>query len=196
MKKVLWILIAALVLSMSGLAQKSKLKVGKKAPDFEVGTLDEKKVSLESLLETNDFVVVHFFIGSWFKYDPTYLTKLNEIYPNLKDKKTEVVAITRGKPIFLKPMMEEKNIGYKIGLDSDWYVMSTYGVAVKITPNYVPLKHKEYSASNAKHTGSKDGMIPIPATYLINKEGRIVWMHFDPDYRQRPDVNEILNNIK
>ena len=84
---------------------------------------------------------------------------------------------------------------YPIGLDTDWYTMSNYGVAVKITKNYVPLKHKEYSALNAKHIGSKDDMIPVPATFLINKEGKIIWMHYNPDYRRRPDVNKILEQL-
>ncbi len=196
MKKVLWILIVSLVISMSGFAQKSKLKVGKKAPDFEVGTLEGGSVNLDKLMKTSNYVLVHFFIGSWHKYDKQYLMELQGVYKELFYNGVRVIAITREKPIYLKELKEDLKIDYTIGLDPGWYAMSTYDVAVKITPNYVPLKHKEYSASNAKHTGSKDGIIPIPASYLINKEGRIVWMHFDPDYRQRPDVNEILNNIK
>ncbi len=174
-------------------AQKSKLKVGKKAPGFEITTLEGNTVTLEKLLENNKYVLVHFFIGSWHKYDTAYLADLQSIYPKLFFNETQVIAITREKPVYLNQLKESLAIDYIIGLDPDWITMSQYGVATRITPNYVPLKHNEFKSLNYKHTGSKDAMIPIPATYLIGQDGRVVWLHFDPDYRRRPDVNEILN---
>lgn len=196
MKKLLVIAITIVIGVLQLNAQKSKLKVGKKAPLFDAEILGgEQSVRLEDMLKNNDYVVVHFFIGSWHKYDTAYLANLQSIYTQLKSKNTEVIAFTREKPIYLNKMKENLGIEFIIGLDSEWYTMSNYGVATKITPNYVPLKHKEYNTLNAKHTGSKDGMIPVPATFIIDKERKITWMHYDQDYRRRPDVNEILNQL-
>jgi peroxiredoxin len=37
--------------------------------------------------------------------------------------------------------------------------------------------------------------LPIPATYILNKEGEIVWRHFDPDYKKRAKIEDIISNI-
>jgi peroxiredoxin len=34
--------------------------------------------------------------------------------------------------------------------------------------------------------------LPIPATFVISKDGKIVWRQFDPDYKKRSSVEEIL----
>ncbi len=34
--------------------------------------------------------------------------------------------------------------------------------------------------------------LPVPATYIINGEGIVVWRHFNPDYRKRSTVYEIM----
>jgi len=120
---------------------------------------------------------------------------LQTIYADFQAKNGEIIAITRDRAVFLKSLQSEIQFEFPIGLDPDLQTMSSYSVVTKITSNYVPLKHKEYSALNEKHTGSKDDMIPIPATYLINKAGKIVWFHFDQDYRRRPDVNTILEQL-
>jgi peroxiredoxin len=195
MKKIALLIIASVLFLNPTFAQKPKLKVGKNAPSFDLPTFGGENKTLEGILAEKDYVLVHFFIGSWHSYDKAYRMKLQEIYPQLQAKNVEILAITRELPVFLKSLHNEIKFDYPIGLDTDWYTMSNYGVAVKITKNYVPLKHKEYSALNAKHIGSKDDMIPVPATFLINKEGKIIWMHYNPDYRRRPDLNKILEQL-
>jgi peroxiredoxin len=47
-----------------------------------------------------------------------------------------------------------------------------------------------------KDTHSDDSQrLPIPATYIINEDGIIVWRQFDPDYKHRASVKEILNAL-
>ncbi|MCA1761082.1 MAG: hypothetical protein LC658_15045, partial [Bacteroidales bacterium] len=54
--------------------------------------------------------------------------------------------------------------------------------------------------ANLKEAHSDDSQrLPIPATYVINTDGKIVWRHFDPDYKKRSTVEDIvaaLNSIQ
>lgn len=196
MKNVAFIIAVVSLIGINPIfGQKSKLKVGKKAPSFDLPTLEGENIALDNLLIEKDYVLVHFFIGSWHSYDKKYLADLQTIYADFQAKNGEIIAITGDRAVFLKSLQSEIQFEFPIGLDPDLQTMSSYSVVTKITSNYVPLKHKEYSALNEKHTGSKDDMIPIPATYLINKAGKIVWFHFDQDYRRRPDVNTILEQL-
>jgi hypothetical protein len=37
--------------------------------------------------------------------------------------------------------------------------------------------------------------LPIPATYIIGRDGVIAWRQLDPDYKNRSSVKEIISNL-
>jgi peroxiredoxin len=38
--------------------------------------------------------------------------------------------------------------------------------------------------------------LPIPATFVIGSDGKILWRHFDPDYRKRSIVKDIVHALE
>jgi peroxiredoxin len=38
--------------------------------------------------------------------------------------------------------------------------------------------------------------LPVPAVYIVNKDGTITYRFFDSDYKKRVTVKEILYNLK
>ena len=43
--------------------------------------------------------------------------------------------------------------------------------------------------------GNTDGVLPVPATFIIGTDGRIKALHFDPNYRERMPIKEILEAL-
>ena len=39
-------------------------------------------------------------------------------------------------------------------------------------------------------------LLPVPAVYIVNKEGTVTYRYFDENYKKRVSVAEILKNIK
>jgi peroxiredoxin len=48
--------------------------------------------------------------------------------------------------------------------------------------------------SNTYPGGSKK--LPIPATYIIDSNGIIIWRHFNPDSKDRATVEQIVKALK
>ncbi len=71
----------------TGVSQSSSkgLSPGNKAPDFEVTTVDGKKISLASLIQQKKPFVLYFF-ASWCPFCTDELTRLKGIYPDYQDK--------------------------------------------------------------------------------------------------------------
>ena len=182
-------------LAISAYGQKPKLKVGKKAPTFELPDSEKSSFSLTNILDEGKNVVLVFYQGKWNPYDVKYLKKLQESKAQIEGKNAVIVLVTREKFSYINQLREEEGIDLIICNDSDWYMMSAYGVAYKLSKGNLPDKYKSYSASNARHTGSKDDMVPVPATFVIGPDQKIKYMHFDWDYRQHPDVSEIINSL-
>ena len=47
----------------------------------------------------------------------------------------------------------------------------------------------------AEYNEKNNKVLPVPATYLIEKDGSISFVHYDPDYKNRSDLDEILKML-
>jgi peroxiredoxin len=48
----------------------------------------------------------------------------------------------------------------------------------------------------AAYQGNSAWLLPIPATFVLDRAGVIVMRHVDPDYRVRASIEEILSHIQ
>jgi len=42
------------------------------------------------------------------------------------------------------------------------------------------------------NNGNRDHVLPVPATFIINKVGKISYIHFEASYKNRASVKDIL----
>ena len=60
----------------------------------------------------------------------------------------------------------------------------------------IPIKFiRALSADIAAYNGREAARLPVPATYIINKDGIIVAVQFNPDYKNRATVKWMLQNL-
>ena len=45
----------------------------------------------------------------------------------------------------------------------------------------------------AKYNEENNNILPVPATYIISKDGKISYVHYDPDYSKRASFEDIIN---
>jgi len=68
--------------------------------------------------------------------------------------------------------------------------------------NFTPKKseliiYNTILGAKLKETHSDDSQrLPIPATYLIGQNGKIAWRQFDPNYKKRSSVKDIIRAIE
>jgi peroxiredoxin len=73
--------------------------------------------------------------------------------------------------------------------------MKDYDVMFSVTKAYQDKILSDFSIDIAKNNGRDAARLPVPATYIINKEGIIVAAQFDPNYRNRAPVTWMLKNM-
>ena len=93
--------------------------------------------------------------------------------------------------------MTEEKTGITIRLLHD----DGYKIADGFDVTFMPsgrqrLVYNTWLGADLKDAHSDDSeRLPIPATFIINKQGIVAWRQFDPDYHNRSTVAEILNNL-
>ena len=73
--------------------------------------------------------------------------------------------------------------------------MKDYDVMFSVTKAYQDRILSSLSTDIAKNNGHDPAHLPVPATYIINKQGIITAVQFDPDYQKRASVKWMLQNL-
>ena len=47
-----------------------------------------------------------------------------------------------------------------------------------------------------KANGEETWELPIPATFIVDREGVVKWVHLDPNYTKRPEPSELVQIVK
>jgi len=193
--KALNIIILNLLFSMIVTAQTSPqgISVNDKAPDFTVKDQNGKKVSLKNELK-NGAVVLVFYRGQWCPYCNKQLKELQDSLVFIKQKGATLIAVSPEKPDNISKTVEKTKAGYPVLFDDSLKIMKSYDVAFRVDSTTIE-KYKKFGIDFYDANGSNGATLPVPAVYIINKEGIIVFKHFDPDYRKRVSVLEILLHL-
>lgn len=79
--------------------------------------------------------------------------------------------------------------------DSDVSVARSFGLAFRVDDATVK-KYKGFGIDLEKASGKSHQTLPIPAVCIVDKSGKIVFAHSDPDDRQRLNTSTIIDELK
>lgn len=194
MKRII-LMIAVLFQSVMMMAQDAPkgLNVDDNAPGFVAKDQDGKTVSLEKQLKKGPVVLI-FYRGQWCPYCNKQLKRLEDSLSLITAKGASLIAVTPEKQENIKKTIEKTKASYPILFDDGLKIMKSYDVAFAVDANTVE-KYKKYGIDFSEANGNNGANLPVPAVFVINKDGKIVFRHFDPDYTKRASVDEILKHL-
>ncbi len=172
----------------------SGLKVGDRAPAFTGYDQTGKQVESEKLLEDGP-MVLFFYRGKWCPVCSRYLNNYQDSLNIITDQGFNVVAITPESIENVEQTVKLHNITFTVIYDCQEQIMKDYDVMFDVTRAYQDRILKSQSIDIAQNNGRDVAHLPVPATYIINKEGIIVAAQFDPDYHNRATVKWMLQNL-
>lgn len=113
----------------------------------------------------------------------------------ITDLGASVVAVSPQKPKYLEKMANKTDATFRLLYDEGYTIADAYDVS------FTPDKKQLFTYSILLHGKLKEAQsddsqrLPIPATYIISQEGVIVWRQFDPNYKNRSTVKDILDHL-
>jgi len=179
-----------IMLNISAFAQ-SGLKTGQQAPDFSAVDYTGKKVDLKNLLKDHKAVVLFFYRGTWCPYCNKYIKNLQDSLEMLTKKGVYVVGVTPQTNKNISQMADKTHASFSMVYDMGYGIMKAYDVNYKVGDEMMQT-FKKYNLDLGKYNGNNDNILPVPATYVIDKNGKIVFVQFDKDFTRRASVSTIL----
>jgi peroxiredoxin len=194
MKKSLSILLIALTFtSMMAQNLPKGLSITDKAPDFSAKDQNGKPISLKEELKKGSLVLI-FYRGEWCPYCNKQLKCLEDSLAMITKKGANLVAVTPESKENVSKTIAKTKATYSIISDDNLKIMKEYKVDFTVDEKTTAML-KGYGVNLAERNSTNGNNLPVPAVYIINKEGKITYTYFDADYKKRLSVSEILSHL-
>jgi peroxiredoxin len=181
---------AELAMAAASKAASRALGAGARAPLFILADSDGRHVALEDLLSTGP-VVLHFFRGTWCSFGEESLAEFATTHRDVVALGASAVAIAPPSKLAAQsgalPMRELQDIDMKVA--------RAYGLAFDLPPGLRP-RYEELGYEPPSTRKAQAWLVPIPATYLLDRDGIIALAFIDVDYRKRFEPRSLLNALK
>ena len=171
-------------------AAKSALNVGAKMPAFTLNDPLGKAVNSKDLLKQGNLVVV-FYRGAWCPFCNKYLNTLQKNLVPIKQAGGHLVAISVENADRSQAIAKKNDLTYTVLSDPNLTVARMFKIVYQM-PDDLNAKYKSGGLDVAKYNSMDKPELPISATYVVNKKGKITYAHIEPDYKKRPTPEEII----
>ena len=172
---------------------RNALSVGAKAPTFELTDHNGKVVSSAQLLATGRLVVC-FIRGRWCPFCVGQMEAMNLIAPLVGEAGASLVAISPQTVKQSSFMHEQHKLRFPLLSDAGNKVARQFGLVYSV-PEYQQDIYKRVFVNLPLVNGDDSWELPIPATFVIDRNGTAVYASADEDYTERPEPLEILRSL-
>jgi peroxiredoxin len=166
---------------------------GAPVPDVTVKTLDGADFSLKK--ETADkLTVLIFYRGGWCPFCNRHLADIQKTQAELTKLGYRVLAISPDGAAELKATADKEHLTYTLLSDAELKAAEAFGLGFRLAEDTV-RKYQEYGI---KLTAKRDDrfVLPVPAVFLVGKDGKVAFAHYNPDYQKRLSGVELLKEAR
>ena len=179
-------------LKKSGL--KKAIVMGKKAPDFTLESFKEDSFRLKDALKKGP-VVITFYRGGWCPYCNLQLKAYEQRFQDFKDTGATVIAISPEKPENAQATADANKVSFDLLYDEDNRVAKRYGLVFQVGDDLKEV-YKSFGIDLEKSQGNNNWELPLAATYVIGKDGVVLYSFIEADYTKRAEPQVLIDLLK
>ncbi|WP_082972633.1 peroxiredoxin-like family protein [Mycobacterium sp. 1245852.3] len=168
--------------------------VGDTAPKFELVNQTGIMVSLDDLLTAGPVVVI-FYRGVWCPFCSLTLRAYEQHLPELRAMGSSLVGISLQTPDDSLTTAERNALTYQVLSDVGATVSRRYGLIFAL-PEFLQDTYRKLGHPLPAFNGTADWELPIPASFVIDRDGIVRFADAMADYTHRTDPAEVMAAVR
>jgi peroxiredoxin len=193
-------IIMALLLAMgqtvySQLPEKAEdiapLLYGEKIPEGILTAPNGKDHQVAEIIEKKPTVLL-VYRGGWCPYCNAHLAEIQQAESEILGLGYQLVAVSPDSPENLKTTDDKHQLNYSLYSDTRGDFLKALGLAFQ-----APTKYSEMLQDRSN--GKNKGFLPVPAVFVVDTSGTILFEYINPDYSTRISAGlllAVLNELK
>ncbi len=143
----------------------------------------------------NGPVLLSFYRGGWCPYCLKQLKEMQERKDDFSRLKIQVIAISPETSLEVAKTQKKTGLVFEMISDNDFALANSLGLTFTVDPK-VEEVYRSLGINLEESQGNKKNRLPIPATYLIGLDRKILYGFIDADYAKRAEIKDILDAAK
>lgn len=169
------------------------LKLGDVVENNNVNDDKGNTTALDDLLLESPLIIT-FVRGAWCPYCMLELQAWNHFIQSTNSP-INFVAVSGETPNLLRLARKDNRLDFSIMLDKDYSLAHTFGLIYKVDDEMKTLLLK-WGIDLTKRACTDDFLLPIPATYILDKNHVIRYAFLEEDYTQRAEPKDVYNEYQ
>jgi len=169
-------------------------QVGDTAPDFSLPNVTGGTLNLKKLLADGP-VVLSFYRGGWCPFCNLEFHALQASLPEIQSLGARLVGVTPETPDNALSTKEKHALEFYVLSDLGNVIARHYGLLMEVYEELRPL-YREWGIDLPAANGDESHELPIPATYVIDREGVIRAAYVNRNYTRRMEPADIIAALK
>ena len=170
------------------------LDVGVRAPRFQLLDAAGEDVSLAERLEQGP-VVLSFYRGDWCPYCNLELRALQQRLGAIRALGASLIAVSPQMPRNALSLVEKHHLDFDVLSDPLQQVIARYKLLFSV-PEPVRKIYRDLGLDLTQRTADKSWNLPVPATFIIGRDGIIRARHVSLNYTVRMEPGDIVDMLK
>ena len=179
-------------LRAQGLAAKS-LAVGTRISEFSLPDHNGKIVSSAELL-SHGRLVVCFFRGRWDPFCCGQMEAMSRLLPVIEEAGASLVGIS---PQTVKQsffMADQHRLSFPLLSDAGNQLARQFGLVYRVPPEQESIYRRAF-INLPLADGDESWELPIPAGYVVDRDGTVLFAYANEDYAERAEPGEMVKRF-
>jgi peroxiredoxin len=168
------------------------LRSGDRCPEFRLKNAMGLEIASGQLLKQP--LVISFYRGAWCPYCNLEIHALSAALPEIRAQGAELVAITPQLPEKSLQQTSESDIEFEVLSDIGNRLAKEFGLVFTLPESLRPV-YQAWGVDLPEYNGDKSFQLPVPATYIIDREGIIRYHYVNSDYTRRLEPAIVVEQL-
>jgi peroxiredoxin len=168
--------------------------VGEMLPDFSMTDSEGNLVDLASLIAKGP-LAISFNRGHWCDYCGLELHALARAYPNIVAAGGDAVSIVPETAHYARNLQKVREVPFRVLTDLDLGYALSLGLVFWLGEKLKEM-YRGFGIDLARFQGNGGWFLPIPATLVVGRDGRVKVRFVDPDFRHRMNMEDVMRAVR
>ena len=169
------------------------LQAGSTAPVFALKDHHGAMISSSELIARGRLVIC-FFRGRWCPFCVGQLEAMNLLLPEIEKAGASLIAISPHTVQQSFFMADQHKLRFPLLSDTGNQIARQFGLVYSVPDNQQTIYRRAF-VNLPFANGDDSWELPIPATFIVDRDGKILYASADEDYTQRPEPAEVLRQV-
>lgn len=162
-------------------------------PPFLLPDESGRIVSLEEL-HAKGPIAVTFHRGHWCPYCRININALVRVHEQVSAEGGQIVAVMPDRQHFVTELKFASKAPFQILTDMDNGYAMSLNLAIWVGTELETIIAERHNVTD--YQGNNSWVLPIPATFVVGRDGCIKARFVDPDYRKRMAIEDLLAALR